>query len=150
MQDKKTKLIANSRPPMGSRYRSVNEPSAAEGWEVERSGRVVRLQGDKPEVVLDGLINPEGLVIHRDLLYVVDSGAKDLIRYNLTSGERASIASQLPVGAPAGIVPKALRAFPPLCGAMGPFAGITHGADGTLYVSGDAEGSILTIKRTHL
>jgi hypothetical protein len=29
---------------------------------------------------------------------------------------------------------------------MGPFAGITAGSDGTLYVSGDAEGSVLAIR----
>jgi hypothetical protein len=28
---------------------------------------------------------------------------------------------------------------------MGPFAGIAAAADGTLYVSGDAEGSVLAI-----
>jgi hypothetical protein len=31
---------------------------------------------------------------------------------------------------------------------MGPFAGIAAGADGTLYVSGDAEGSVLAIRAT--
>jgi hypothetical protein len=30
---------------------------------------------------------------------------------------------------------------------MGPFAGIAAGSDGTLYVSGDAEGSVLAIRR---
>jgi hypothetical protein len=29
---------------------------------------------------------------------------------------------------------------------MGPFAGITAGVDGTLYVSGDAEGSVLALR----
>jgi hypothetical protein len=28
---------------------------------------------------------------------------------------------------------------------MGPFAGIAAGPDGTIYVSGDAEGSVLAI-----
>jgi hypothetical protein len=29
---------------------------------------------------------------------------------------------------------------------MGPFAGLTASADGTLYVSGDAEGSVLAVR----
>jgi hypothetical protein len=34
----------------------------------------------------------------------------------------------------------------PLSGPMGPFAGIAAGQDGTLYLSADAEGSILAVK----
>jgi hypothetical protein len=33
-----------------------------------------------------------------------------------------------------------------MSGPMGPFAGVAAGADGTLYVSGDAEGSVLAIR----
>jgi hypothetical protein len=31
---------------------------------------------------------------------------------------------------------------------MGPFSGLAIGPDGTLYVSGDAEGSVLAIRRS--
>ena len=33
---------------------------------------------------------------------------------------------------------------------QGPFAGITAGPDGTLYLSADAEGSVLAIRRDDL
>jgi len=44
------------------------------------------------------------------------------------------------------VVPKFLGAIGNMAGPMGPFAGIAAGRDGTLYVSGDAEGSVLTIR----
>jgi sugar lactone lactonase YvrE len=110
------------------------------------AGRVVRLEAGKAVLVLDGLTKPEGLMVHRDLLTVVDAGSKELVEYDLLSGRRRILASNLPVGAPAGIVPAPLRAFPPLCGAMGPFAGIARARDGSLYVSGDAEGSVLALR----
>jgi hypothetical protein len=34
-----------------------------------------------------------------------------------------------------------------MSGPMGPFAAIAAGADGTLYVSADAEGSVLAIRQ---
>ena len=49
-------------------------------------------------------------------------------------------------GAPAGVTPKFLGAIGTMAGPMGPFAGIAAGPDGTLYVSGDAEGSVLAIR----
>lgn len=110
------------------------------------AGRVVRLVGGKAVLVLDGLIRPEGLIVHRDLLTVVDAGSKELMEYDLLSGKRRILASNLPIGGPAGIVPAPLRAFPPLCGAMGPFADIARAGDGSLYVSGDGEGSVLALR----
>ena len=79
-------------------------------------------------------------------LYVVDAGLKELIEYNLTSGRRRTLAFDLPVGAPHGVTPKVLKAVGTLSGPMGPFAGIAAGANGTLYVSADAEGSVLALR----
>jgi sugar lactone lactonase YvrE len=110
------------------------------------AGRVIKIVDGAAETVLDGLRRPEGLVVYGGLLYVVDAGAKEILQYDPATRRRQTIASQLPVGAPPGILPKALKAFPPLCGAMGPFSDITAGSDGTLYVSGDAEGSVLRIR----
>jgi hypothetical protein len=50
------------------------------------------------------------------------------------------------VGAPPGVTAKPLGGIPQMSGPMGPFAGIAAGADGTLYVSADAEGSVLALK----
>ncbi len=110
------------------------------------AGRVLRLAGGRADTVLDGLQRPQGIVLRGGLLYIVDAQAKELIEYDLARGLRRCIASALPVGAPPGVTPRFLRAIPPLSGPMGPFAGIAAGADGTLYVSGDAEGSVLALR----
>jgi len=109
-------------------------------------GRIVKLSGGKGETVLDGLKTPQGILARGGSLYVVDVGAKELIEYDPARKVRRTIASDLPVGAPPGVIPKALGAVGTLSGPMGPFAGIAAGADGTLYVSGDAEGSVLAIR----
>ena len=109
-------------------------------------GRVVKLSRGGVEPVLDGLRKPQGILVRGDVLYVVDAGSKELIQYNLTSGARRSIATRLPVGAPPGVTPKVLGPIGNMSGPMGPFAGIAAGADGTLYVSGDAEGSVISIR----
>jgi sugar lactone lactonase YvrE len=109
-------------------------------------GRVVKLARGGVETVVDGLQQPQGVLVRNGILYIVDAGSKELIQYNLTSGLRRTIASGLPVGAPPGVTPKFLGPIGTMSGPMGPFAGITAGADGTLYISGDAEGSVLSIR----
>lgn len=111
-------------------------------------GRVVKLARGKAKTVIDGLQQPQGLLVHAGALHVVDAGRKELVCLNLGSGARDVLATNLPVGAPAGVVPKALGAIGTLSGPMGPFAGLAAGADGTLYLSGDAEGSVLALRRT--
>jgi sugar lactone lactonase YvrE len=109
-------------------------------------GRVVKLSKGHGETVLDGLQQPQGILLRGNLLYIVDAGSKQLIEYNLSSRARRVIASSLPVGPPAGVVPKFLGSIGTFSGPMGPFAAIAAGLDGTLYVSGDAEGSVLAIR----
>jgi hypothetical protein len=60
---------------------------------------------------------------------------------------RTTIASGLPVGPPPGVEPKPLKGMPPFSGPQGPFAGVTAGPDGTLYVSADGDGSVLAVRR---
>lgn len=112
----------------------------------EAAGRVTRVNAGNADTVVDGLVNPQGLLVCGDLLYIVDVGSKELIEFDLNSGARNVIAQQLPVGAPPGVVPKFLGAIGVLSGPMGPFAGIAASADGGLYVSADAEGSVLYLK----
>ena len=71
----------------------------------------------------------------------------ELIEFDLGSKARTTIASGLPVGAPPGVEPKPLKGMPPFSGPQGPFAGVTSARDGTLYVSGDSDGSVLAIGR---
>jgi sugar lactone lactonase YvrE len=110
------------------------------------AGRVVKLSGGKTEIVLDGLQNPQGVLIQGRLLYVVDAASKELVEYDLASGARRNIAFALPVGAPAGVVPKYIGPIGNLSGPMGAFADIAAGTDGTLFISADAEGSVLAIR----
>ncbi|MFP5305884.1 MAG: gluconolaconase, partial [Gammaproteobacteria bacterium] len=109
-------------------------------------GRVVKVAGGRSETVLDGLQKPQGILVRGTRLYVVDAGSKALIEYDLGTRTRRNIASSLPVGAPPGVVPKFIGSIGTLSGPMGPFAGIAAGADGTLYVSADADGSVLALR----
>jgi DNA-binding beta-propeller fold protein YncE len=81
-------------------------------------------------------------------LYVVDAGSREVISFDLSSKARTTIASGLPVGPPPGVEPKPLKGMPPFSGPQGPFAGIAAGPDGSLYVSADADGSVLALRRT--
>jgi sugar lactone lactonase YvrE len=110
-------------------------------------GRVVKLSGGRAETLIDGLQKPQGILALGDVVYVVDAGAKELVAYDMASKKRSTIAAGLPLGAPAGVNPKFLGPIGDMSGPMGPFAGIAAGADGTLYVSGDAEGSVLALRR---
>jgi sugar lactone lactonase YvrE len=109
------------------------------------AGRIIRVGGGGP--LIEGLQRPQGLLVLGRQVYVIDAGARELVSVDLDSGTRATIAADLPVGAPPGVVPKPLRGMPPFSGPQGPFAGIAAGADGTLYLSADAEGSVLALRR---
>ncbi len=109
------------------------------------AGRVVSVTGGKASIAVDGLNKPQGILVRNGQLLIVDAGSKELIECDLASGARRSVASALPVGAPAGVVPKYIGPIGNLSGPMGPFAGIAAGADGALFISGDAEGSVLAI-----
>jgi hypothetical protein len=98
--------------------------------------------------VLEGLRKPQGVLLAGDELFVVDSGAHEIIAYSLRTHRRETVATNVPVGAPPGVVPKPLMGIPGLLqGPLTMFAGITQGRDGTIYVSADGEGSILALHR---
>lgn len=111
------------------------------------AGRVRKLVGAQRETVVDGLQRPQGLLLRGDTLYIVDAGAKAVIAAELSSGERHTIAADLPIGPPPGVVPKPLLGMPPFSGPQGPFAGIAAGPDGALFVSADGEGSVIELRR---
>jgi len=109
-------------------------------------GRVVKLSGGRAETFLDDLLQPQGLAVRGSRLYVVAAGSRELIEYDWERRARRTLARGLPIGAPDGVMPKFLRGVPPLSGPMGPFAGIAAGGDGTLYISADADGSVLALR----
>jgi sugar lactone lactonase YvrE len=135
-------LASGLQDPVGVAFDSNGRPLVAESG----AGRVVRLTGST-ETVVDGLQRPQGIAVADGQLYIVDAGAKEVISFDLTTGDRSTIASGLPVGPPPGVEPKPLKGMPPFSGPQGPFAGITAGPDGTLYVSADGDGSVLALRR---
>jgi len=110
------------------------------------AGRVVSVAAGGVDTVVDGLETPHGILVRGSRLLIVDSGLKQLIAVDLTTKARRTLAAELPVGVPEGVVAKPLRGTPPFSGPMGPFAGIAAGPDGTVYVSADAEGSVLAVR----
>jgi sugar lactone lactonase YvrE len=111
------------------------------------AGRVVTLGGSGVQTVIDGLQRPQGILVDGRRLYVVEADAKELVAVDLDTATRHTIASGLPLGAPPGVAPKPLKGMPPFSGPQGPFAGIAAGPDGTLYVSADGDGSVLSFRQ---
>jgi sugar lactone lactonase YvrE len=136
-------LATGLRQPMGVAIDGNGEVLVSEFG----AGRVVRLSGARIEPVMEGLQQPQGILVRDHVLYVVDAGAKTLSALDLKTRRRQVVAAKLPVGAPPGVTAKPLRGLPPFSGPLGPFAGIAAGPDGTLYVSADAEGSVLALRR---
>ncbi|MDT5015690.1 MAG: hypothetical protein QOD39_1850 [Mycobacterium sp.] len=136
-------LASGLQEPVGVAFDSGGRPLVSESG----AGRVVRLAGSA-ETVVDGLLRPQGIAVVDGTLYIVDAGAKEVVTFDLASGDRHTIAAGLPVGPPPGVEPKPLKGMPPFSGPQGPFAGITIGPDGTLYVSADGDGSVLALRRT--
>jgi sugar lactone lactonase YvrE len=139
-------LASGLQDPVGVAFDSDGRPLVAESG----AGRVVRLAGPSAssETVVDGLQRPQGIAVAGGQLYIVDAGAREVIAFDLASGDRRTLASGLPVGPPPGVEPKPLKGMPPFSGPQGPFAGITVGPDGSLFVSADGDGSVLALRRT--
>jgi DNA-binding beta-propeller fold protein YncE len=129
--------------PVGVAFDGNGRPLVAESG----AGRVVELTGSGTEVVADGLQRPQGICVCDGQLFVVDAGAKEVVRIDLTTKARSTVASALPIGPPPGVEPKPLKGMPPFSGPQGPFAGIAAGPDGSLYVSADGDGSVVALRR---
>lgn len=115
---------------------------------VSVAGAVLRISGGGGTPLVDGLRTPHGILVRDGALYIVDSGSKEVVEYDLDTAARTTIAAGLPVGPPPGVTPKPLKGMPPFSGPQGPFAGIAAGPDGTLYISGDGDGSVLALRRS--
>ncbi|MGQ0618900.1 MAG: Vgb family protein [Panacagrimonas sp.] len=140
-------LTSRLRFPTGIACTADGRCFVAEG----RGGRVVELRNGEITSVLDGLVEPHGLAVHEDRLYVLDRGTKSLHEVSLTDGSTRQLANALPVGAAPSIVPRQLPGVPNLIpGPLHPFAGIAVGSDGAVYISGDGDGSIRRLSATRL
>ncbi len=113
----------------------------------ESTGRVVQVNGGAT-TVLDGLQKPQGLALSGSQLFVLDVGSKEVIAFSLSTKQRQTLATNLPVGAPPGITPKPLMGVPDLLpGPLSSFAGLTVGGNGAIYMAGDGEGSVLRLRK---
>jgi sugar lactone lactonase YvrE len=137
-------LASGLQQPMGVAFTADGTCLVSESG----AGRVVAISGSGTDVVLDGLDRPQGIVVDGGRLYVVDVGARSVVGVDLETKARETVAAGLPVGAPPGVTPKPLKGLEPFSGPQGPFAGIAAGPDGTLYVSADADGSVVALRRT--
>jgi hypothetical protein len=107
----------------------------------------VHVNGGVSEAV-GGLREPQGVLLAGDDLFIVDTGAHELVRFSTKTRTRETVASNLPVGSPPGVVPHVMAGIPGLLpGPIRPFAGIAQGRDGTIYVSANGEGSILAFRQ---
>ena len=101
-------------------------------------GRVSKIHVDGTvSTIIEGLKDPRAIAVWQDALLVLDHDTKTLRTVTLTSQHQQTLASQLPVGNPAGK-------------ARGPmeFAGsLAVDQNGTIYIPADGEGSILELKR---
>lgn len=128
--------------PMGVAVDSDGTVYASES----STGRIVKCARGKAETVIDGVGQPQGIAIAAGKLYAVDVEGKRVLRHDLARSTTETIAGNLPVSAPPGISPKLLGAVGDMSGPMVPFCGIAVAQDGTVYLSGDAEGSVLALR----
>ena len=100
-------------------------------------GRVVRVDAaGTVSSVIDKLDKPKGLALRQNTLLVLDRGTKELRAVNLATGQQQLLAFQLPVGDP-GSTSRSPMDFS---------GGLAVGNDGTIYIAGDGEGSVLTLR----
>lgn len=107
--------------------------------------RVVRIDRGI-ETVIDGLDQPQGIAMRGITLVVLDTGSRELIAYSKADRRRQVLASNLPVGAAGGLAVKPLPGIPGIFpGPFVPFAGLAVASSGRIYISGDADGSVLAL-----
>jgi len=100
-------------------------------------GRVARVdRAGKMSSVIEGLEHPKGLALRQNSLLVLDRGSKELRAVDITSGKPQVIAHHLPIGDPPGCSR----------GPMDFSGGLAVGPNGTIYIAGDGEGSVLALR----
>ena len=102
------------------------------------NGRVSRIDTNgNVSTVADGLGQPLAIALRQEALLILDHGTKTLVSVNLATQQQQTLASQLPIGNPAGL-------------SRGPmdFAGsLAVDREGMIYIPGDGEGSVLMLQQ---
>lgn len=109
------------------------------------AGRVSVVRGGNAFTVAEDFALPQGIACSGDILYVADAARHCIEACNVVSGERVVVAADLPIGAPPGVEPKLLKAIGDMAGPMLSFTGLCIATDGSLYIAGDTEGSVLKL-----
>jgi glucose/arabinose dehydrogenase len=102
------------------------------------AGTLVRIKLDDGSkvIIAKGLAQPEGLLLMADgRIAVVEVGQRQLIAVDPATGEGEVLATNLPVGERAAGAPAPV--YVP--------SGVAQGADGSLYLTGDRNNSILKL-----
>ena len=130
-------------PSIGDQIREV------EATEIRaRRATMSAVTGKQPVTSEDpGTLGLVGLAISGGRLFAVDTVAKNLVACDLSGGAAEVIVRDLPVGAPTGIVGRHAGGVGDMCGPMWCFTGIAAGPDGTIFIAGDAEGSVLALQQ---
>jgi sugar lactone lactonase YvrE len=120
--------------PVGLAWAGVDELYVTEAL----AGTLVRINianGSKT-LISEGLAQPEGLTVLADgRVAVVEVGRQRVVAIDPAGGASEVFASDLPVGEPAANAPAPV--FLP--------SGVAQGADGSLYLTGDRDNSILKL-----
>lgn len=109
------------------------------------AGRITCYRNGRTHVACDDCIAPQGLALHGHHLFILDVGAKSLLALDVTSGERQTLVTNIPVGPPNGVQPKPLGPVGDMAGPMMNFAGLSCDSKGRIYIAADAEGSIFRL-----
>ena len=109
------------------------------------TGRIYAVSAHGKQLLSDEFSQPEGLAWSNGSLYLVDVIQRTVHALDPTTGRQHRIAEGLPVGGPPGEARRQVGAVGALSGPMTCFSGMAAAADGTLYVAGDADGSVLAL-----
>jgi sugar lactone lactonase YvrE len=108
------------------------------------AGRVVHIKDGHAATLLEGLVEPHGVTVAGGAALVLDRGTGSLHR--IEDGKAQIVATHLPVGTSSGITVNTLPGIDLLMpGPLLPFSDIATLTDGSIAVSGDADGSIMLV-----
>jgi hypothetical protein len=108
-------------------------------------GRILHVSREGLRTVANGLLEPQGLVFFHGDYFVVDRGARALLKV-AANGTVSTIANDLPIGVSSGLPEHVLPGSATLPGPLIAYSGLAVGGDGTLFVACDADGSVLELR----
>ncbi|WP_345661302.1 SMP-30/gluconolactonase/LRE family protein [Streptomyces venetus] len=113
----------------------------------DHRGAVLRLDEGEAVPLAEGLGSPQGVTVHGDDLFTVDTAHRRLWSVSLTTGRTRVEAEDLAVGLPPGTTPGPAPALftHGLPGVAARFAGLTATPDGSLLLSSNGEGTVVRL-----